>query len=276
MPPPTDQERQAFKRALQQSPAVLAAGGVLESGPKPGSATAAKDVRSQFPEQDLELDPAHQGSNSVFAASNLKLDNPEAVWRAQLPFVCADEASLENQLLQALFNQVEGRCIQFSTLKLFQWIATFIPHIHPQSTIQFEAKPSLTEIIEEMRADDLAANENGRSESRSELSRAQYPGEEFDPQPTYPHGCRRRRQRQGAYPFRGRRKSPRRNLLRRQRGRQLRRGSKGVQKAFKAMQFDRHSDFTLESSVDDVRDFPIRRAWRHGTRGTAGPRTSKR
>ena len=152
MPPPTDQERQAFKRALQQSPAVLAAGGVLASGPKPGSATAAKDVRSQFPEQDLELDPAHQGSNSVFAASNLKLDNPEAVWRAQLPFGCADEASSENQLLQALFSQVEGRCIQFSTLKLFQWTATFIPHIHPQSTIQFEAKPPLTEIIEEMRA----------------------------------------------------------------------------------------------------------------------------
>jgi hypothetical protein len=147
-------------------PVVLAAGGVLAGGPKPNSATAAKGVRDQFTVGDLQLVPAHQGSDSVFAATNLKLNDPIELWRAQLPFGCAAEASaLETELRDThrvpLFNDVEQQYIQRNTLKLFQWIATFLPHVHSQSTIQFEAKPSLTEILEEMRAVTLLRNKTG-------------------------------------------------------------------------------------------------------------------
>jgi hypothetical protein len=251
MAPPTDQEREAFKSALQHSPLVLSAGGVLAGGPKPGSATAAKGIDTQFTKYDLELAIAHQGSNSVFAASNLTLEDKAELWKSKLPFGGTKEPSLlEDEITQSHgvpgFNAVEQQYIHFNTLKLFQWIASFVPHMHPQSSIQFDARPSLTEILKEIRSVNLLrdnAEELGLDKSHLTLNNLaqssinsrltlmdaavvdnvreliRLVGEGEVPVETYSNGS------QGG-------------------------NQEAVRNAFKQMTyaaFDRHSDFTLES-----------------------------
>ncbi|KAG8213186.1 hypothetical protein J3R82DRAFT_11616 [Butyriboletus roseoflavus] len=163
MLPSTADECGTFNRALQLSPVVLAIGGVLADSPKLNSMKATKGIHDQFTVSDLQLAFTYQESNSVFITTNLELNNPINLWCTQLLFGCTVEASpLETELCHShrvpLFKDIEQQYIQHNTLKLFQWVMTFLPHIHSQSTIQFEAKPSLMEILEEMCAVTLLCN----------------------------------------------------------------------------------------------------------------------